>query len=148
MTSTAKTPTLDTRGFALGLWPERKDDGIDEARLTPSRRRQVAVMLEAGWLDRVGGRLRLNDVGRQAIDDLLPETPPGLTGAQHDLLLDVIEGRSAGADLGYSPVVKLLAYGYATARAQRFGGITLIPTERARAWHAALSDAPTTPEAP
>lgn len=73
MTATAKTLALDTRGLALGLWPERKADGIDEARLTPSRRRHVAVMLEAGWLDRVGGRLRLNDVGRQAIDGLLPE---------------------------------------------------------------------------
>lgn len=142
MPTNKETPSLESRGFALGLWPEGTEAGIDEARLTPGLRRQVAIMTDAGWLDRIDGKLQLNEAGRRAIDELLPETPLSLTDAQHDVLLDVVEGKPAGASLSYAPVIKLLAYGYVTARAQRFGGLTLQPTERARTWYATLSDAP------
>ncbi|GJD91635.1 hypothetical protein BHAOGJBA_5183 [Methylobacterium hispanicum] len=138
MPKAVKSQDLDMRGFALGLWPEGGDRGVDETRLTPGPRRHVLAMQEAGWLERDDGKLRLNEKGREAVAALLPETLPKLTDAQHDLLLDVVEGRSAGSDLAYPPVIKLLAYGLATARAQRFAGITLKPTDRAREWYASL----------
>lgn len=123
---------IDTRGWALGIWADPKR-GVDPASLTPARRRQVNAMYDAGWLRRDRGRLYLAEAGRAAIDALLPATLPALTPAQDELLRSALRGSTVG-DLSFPPVVKLLAYGLVDAVEQRFGGLRLVPTDRAKAW--------------
>jgi hypothetical protein len=123
---------IDTRGWALGIWADPKR-GVDPATLTPARRRQVDAMLEAGWLRRDRGRLHLDEGGVRAIAELLPATLPELTPAQEELLRNALRSPTVG-DLSFPPTVKLLAYGLVEAVEQRFGGLRLVPTERAKAW--------------
>ena len=125
---------IDTRGWALGIWADPKR-GVDPATLTPARRRQVDAMLDAGWLRRDRGRLYLDEAGHKAIADLLPAKHPPLTPSQAELLAEVIR-KPTVSDLSFPPTVKLLAYGLADAIEQRFGGIRLVPTDRARTWAA------------
>jgi len=123
---------IETRGWALGIWADPKR-GVDPATLTPARRRQVDAMLEAGWLRRDRGRLYLDEAGIKAIADLLPAKHPTLTPSQVELLSEVVR-KPTVSDLSFPPTVKLLAYGLVDAVEQRFGGLKLVPTDRAKAW--------------
>lgn len=124
---------LDTRGWALGIWGDPDGPGIDPTKLTPGRRRHVDAMMEAGWLRRDRGLLYLADAGREAMDRLLPSETPQLSPAQVELLESAMRGPVVG-DVSHPPTLKLLAYGLVDPVQQRFGGLKLVPTERARAW--------------
>lgn len=124
---------LDTRGWALALFCDPDRPGIDPTRLTPGRRRHLDAMMEAGWLRRDRGLLYLEKVGREAMERLLPVEIPELTAAQEELLEQVLE-KPTVSDVSHTPTLKLLAYGMVDAVQQRFGGLRLVPTERARTW--------------
>lgn len=122
---------LDTRAWALGIFSDPNRPGIDPARLTPGRRRHVDAMLEAGWLRRDRGLLYLDTAGREAIEQLLPADVPTLSAAQEELLEQALKG-STTSDLSHPPTLKLIAYGLVDPVQQRFGGLKLVPTQRAR----------------
>ena len=124
---------LDTRGWALGIFSDPDRPGIDPTRLTPGRRRHVDAMMEAGWLRRDRGLLYLEKAGREAMDRLLPTEIPELTAAQEELLEKALKG-STVSDVSHPPTLKLLAYGMVEPVKQRFGGLKLMPTERAKTW--------------
>lgn len=123
----------DTRAWALGIFCDPNRPGIDPARLTPGRRRHVDAMLEAGWLRRDRGLLYLDTAGREAIEQLLPSAVPRLSEAQEELLEQALKG-STTSDLSHPPTLKLIAYGLVDPVQQRFGGLKLVPTQRARDW--------------